>query len=142
MDGLDDLDRQLIGLLRADSRLPAVTLARRLGVSRGTVQNRIDRLVAAGVIVNFTLRLRGDVETGRIRAITSIELRSSEAASVVAALRRMPDVAGIHSTNGRWDLLVSINCESLGHLDRLLADIRSIKAISHSETSILLADLK
>ena len=65
MTGLDDLDRRLIGLLRDDARLPSAALARRLGVSRGTVQNRIDRLIASGVVLGFTARLRGDAEAPR-----------------------------------------------------------------------------
>ena len=55
MNGLDDLDLRLIGLLRDDGRLPTATLARRLGVSRGTVQNRMDRLMRDGVILGFAL---------------------------------------------------------------------------------------
>ncbi|MBL8574055.1 MAG: Lrp/AsnC family transcriptional regulator, partial [Hyphomicrobiaceae bacterium] len=90
---LDDIDRQLIGLLRDDSRLPTTTLARRLGVARATVQNRIDRLMETGVILGFTIRLRGDAETGQIRAITALELRAGDKNAVVAQLKRMPDVA-------------------------------------------------
>ena len=58
MATLDDIDRRLLALLRNDGRLPAATLARHLGVSRGTVQNRLDRLVVAGVILGFTVRLQ------------------------------------------------------------------------------------
>lgn len=139
---LDDIDRQLIGLLRDDSRLPTTTLARRLGVARATVQNRIDRLMETGVILGFTIRLRGDAETGQIRAITALELRAGDKNAVVAQLKRMPDVARIHSTNGRWDLIVDLNTPDLATLDRVLHDIREIKGVSLSETSILLSGLK
>lgn len=141
MDLLDDTDHRLIALLRDDARLPAVTLARRLGVSRGTVQNRIDKLREAGVILGFTVRLRGDVETGRIRAIASVEVRGSDTRQVVAALKRLPDVTRIHSTNGRWDLVVEVNAADLKSLDRTLHDIRAIKGVSLSETSILLSEM-
>jgi DNA-binding Lrp family transcriptional regulator len=137
---LDEIDRGLIEMLRDDSRLPTATLARRLGVSRGTVQNRIDRLVAAGVIQGFTIRLQSDVDTGQIAAITSLEIRSSDHKPVITQLKRLPEVARIHATNGRWDLIVEIRTRDLASLDRVLTAIRTIKAVSASETSILLAE--
>jgi DNA-binding Lrp family transcriptional regulator len=139
---LDEVDKRLIQALRDDARLPTATLARRLGVSRGTVQNRIDRLKASGVLLGFTVRLRGDAETGEIRAITSLEVRSADTRTVVAALKRMPDVGRIHSTNGRWDLVVEINTADLATLDRVLHEIRAVRGVSLSETSILLSELK
>ncbi len=142
MTPLDDIDRRLIGLLRDDSRLPAATLAQHLGVSRGTVQNRIDRLIAGGVLLGFTIRLSGDAGGAAVRAIMSIEVRSADTRTVVAALRRMPDVGALHSTNGRWDLVAEINTGDLGALDRALTEIRALKAVANSETSILLAELK
>lgn len=137
---LDETDRGLIEMLRDNGRLPTAMLARRLGVSRGTVQNRIDRLVAAGIIQGFTIRLAGDVDTGLIAAITSLEIRSSDHKPVIAQLKRLPEVARIHATNGRWDLIVEIRTRDLVSLDRVLTAIRTIKAVSASETSILLAE--
>jgi DNA-binding Lrp family transcriptional regulator len=139
---LDDTDRRLLALLRQDGRLPAATLARRLGVSRGTVQNRLDRLVATGVILGFTVRLPSDAAGAGVRAIMSIEVRSADTRAVVAALRRMPEVGAIHSTNGRWDLVAEIATSDLTALDRVLTEIRALKPIANSETSILLAALK
>src|SRR5690349_24424250 len=106
---LDEIDRRLIELLRDNSRLPTATLAKHLGVSRGTVQNRIDRLVRNRVLMGFTVRLRNDVDTGMIRAITSLEVRSSDMKSVIVALKRLPEVSRVYSTNGRWDLVVEIH---------------------------------
>lgn len=141
-DLLDDTDRRLIQMLRDNARLPTSTLAKRLGVSRGTVQNRIDRLMTAGVLLGFTVRLRGDAEDGAIRAITALEVRSADTKAVVAALKRMPDVGRIHSTNGRWDLVVELNAADLATLDRVLHEIRDVRGVSASETSILLSDFK
>ena len=141
MNGLDDTDRRLIALLRDNGRLPSATLARQLGVSRGTVQNRIDRLVASGVLLGFTVRLSGEAEAA-VRAIMAIEVRSADMRAVVASLRRMPEVGRVWSTNGRWDLVAEINTDDLAALDATLSAIRVLKAVSNSETSILLAALK
>jgi len=142
MPALDDTDRRLIALLRNDSRLPGATLARHLGVSRGTVQNRIDRLLASGVLLGFTVRLGSDAETAGVRAMIAIEVRSADTRAVLAALRRMPEVGRVHSTNGRWDLVAEIATADLAALDRVLTEIRALKAVANSETSILLSELK
>jgi DNA-binding Lrp family transcriptional regulator len=142
MPALDDTDRRLVALLRANGRLPAATLARHLGISRGTVQNRLDRLLATGVILGFTVRLQSDAEGAGVRAIVSIEVRSADTRTVVAALRRMPEVGRIHSTNGRWDLVAEIATPDLASLDRALTEIRALKPVTTSETSILLSELK
>ena len=122
--------------------MPSATLARQLGVSRGTVQNRIDRLVAGGVLLGFTVRLGGRRRGAAVRAIMAIEVRSADTRAVVAALRRMPEVGRVHSTNGRWDLVAEINTADLAALDRVLTAIRALKPVANSETSILLAELK
>ena len=139
--GLDDIDRKLIALLRDDARLPSATLARRLGVARGTVQNRIARLMAAGVLRGFTVRLGSDAEGAAVRAIVSIEVRSADTRAVVAALKGMPEVGRVHSTNGRWDLVAEIATADLAALDRTLTAIRALKPVANSETSILLSEL-
>jgi DNA-binding Lrp family transcriptional regulator len=141
MTPLDDLDHRLIGLLRADSRTPSATLARRLGVSRGTVQNRIARLVAAGVVLGFTVRLADAVAGPSVKAMIAIEVRSAEIRAVVTALRRMPEVGRVWSTNGRWDLVAEIATGDLAALDRVLTAIRALRPVANSETSILLAEL-
>jgi DNA-binding Lrp family transcriptional regulator len=138
---LDPIDRRLIELLRDNARLPLASLAKILGVSRGTVQNRIDRLRAAGILLGFTIRLGADAEAGVIRAVTTLELRSGEVKAVVGTLKRNPEVSRIYSTNGRWDLVVELRAGDLAALDRVLGAIRAIRAVSHSETNILLAEL-
>ncbi len=141
MHDLDALDRALIGLLRADGRAPVSRLAEALGVSRGTVQNRLDRLVDDGVIVGFTVRLREDVDDDVVRAMMVIRLVGQSTTAVVRQLRGMPEVRAVHTTNGAWDLMAEIAVASLPDLDRVLSAIRSIHGIENSETSILLTSV-
>lgn len=72
----------------------------------------------------------------------AIEVHSSDMRAVVAALRRMPEVGRVYSTNGRWDLVAEIHAGDLGSLDRVLTAIRALKTVAASETSILLTELK
>ena len=140
---LDDTDRRLLALLRDDARRSASSLAAALGVSRGTVQNRIARLLRGGAIQGFTVRLRPDAErAGAVHAITMIEIRGRTAARVLNALRGLPEVRALHTTNGRWDVVAELAAESLEALDRALNRIRMLDGVANTETSILLSTQK
>jgi DNA-binding Lrp family transcriptional regulator len=133
---MDSLDQQLIAQLRHDARASVATLATRLGVSRGTVTNRMARLEAEGVITGYTVRLRPDTQPEGIRAWTSIAVEGNQTRQVIAALMGEPGVAALHDTNGRWDLLAELRAASLGELAEVLERMRLIKGIGATETSI------
>jgi DNA-binding Lrp family transcriptional regulator len=139
---MDDLDRSLLALLREDARTPVATLAGRLGVARGTVQNRMRRLEAEGTIVGYTVRLRAQVEDLRIRAFMTVAVEGNRIDAVMKALRGDPAVAALHSTNGRWDIVAELRADTLESFDRVLARIRLVEGIAHSETSLLLTSFK
>ena len=139
---MDELDRDLIALLRADSRQPASALAARLKVSRGTVQNRIERLLARGAIQGFTIKTRPEVEANRVRAIMCISIEGERTGAVVKALRGFPQVDRVHTTNGRWDLVAELDTENLAEFSHTLDQIRLVAGIAATETSILLATQK
>jgi len=136
---MDDTDRQLVALLRANARLPVASLAKTLGVSRGTVQNRITRLLARGTIQGFTVRLRPEAEAPRIRAIMMIGVEGERSDKILKQLRGHPEIAAVHTTNGRWDMVLELNTDNLESFDRVLHRIRQIDGISASETSLLLS---
>jgi DNA-binding Lrp family transcriptional regulator len=136
---MDETDRKLIALLRDNARLSVATLAKRLGVARGTVQNRIAKLEADGTIVGYTVRLRPQVEEQRIRALMTIAVEGNRPEAALRALRGDPAVAALHSTNGRWDFVAELRADSLEEFDRVLGRIRRIEGISNTETSLLLS---
>lgn len=139
MRSLDDLDRRLLSLLRANSRESVVNLARRLGVTRATVDSRLKRLVDSGVIVGFSVRVRDSATVSVVRAIMLIAVEGRNTAAVIRSLRGVAQIAALHTTNGRWDLVAEISCESLAVFDEILSTIRRIEGIRDSETSILLS---
>ena len=139
---MDDLDRQLIALLRNDARTSGASLAKALHVARGTVQNRMARLAQDGTIVGFTVRLKPDVEEQRIRAFTTLAVEGNRLEAVIRSLRGEPAVAALYSTNGRWDIVAELRTDTLEAFDRVLARIRLIEGISQSETSLLLSTFK
>ncbi len=138
---MDELDRKLLASLRADSRTPAATLAARLKVSRGTVQNRIARLQAQGVIRGFTVRTRPELEDGRVRALMSIAVEGERSTMVVRRLKGFPAVHRIWTTNGRWDLIAELDVANLAEFSRVLDEIRTVEGIAMTETSLLLTSV-
>jgi DNA-binding Lrp family transcriptional regulator len=139
---VDEVDHQLISLLRNDARTSVAAIAKALRVSRGTVQNRMARLEADGTIVGYTIRLKPTVEEHRIRAFMTVAVEGNRVDSVIKALRGDPAVTTLHSTNGRWDIVVELRADSLEAFDRVLGRIRLIEGISQSETSLLLSTYK
>jgi DNA-binding Lrp family transcriptional regulator len=139
---MDSTDLQLMALLRLDARTPVATLATKLGVSRGTVSNRIHRLEDQGVITGYTVRLRPDAEANRITAWMSITVEGNQTRTVIATLLGEPGVAGLHDTNGRWDLLAELRAATLSELAEVLERVRLIKGIGATETSIHLQTYK
>lgn len=139
---MDELDRRLLALLRLNARESAASLAKKLTVSRGTVQNRIARMQQDGAIQAFTVRTRPEFEANRVRAVMCIAIEGERSAKVAKALRGFPDVEKIYTTNGRWDLVVELETDTLATFSGTLDQIRTIEGIGSTETSILLAELK
>ncbi|MBT1539502.1 Lrp/AsnC family transcriptional regulator [Ralstonia solanacearum] len=142
ISSLDDTDRELIGLLRENARLSIVTLAKKLRVARATAQNRIAKLERDGVIVGYTVRLRPNVDSQRIRAITCIAVEGNRATEIRRRLTGHPNVVALHTTNGRWDLVAELRTDTLEAFDTVLNELRLIDGIANTETSILLSTYK
>ena len=139
---MDATDRALLALLRVDARLPVAKLAARLGVSRGTVQNRIDRLVRDRVLLGFTVRTAAEAEPNQVRALMMIAVEGDRSDAVLDALRGLPEVRSLHTTNGRWDVVAELGTDTLGAFDEVLRHIRTIKGIASTETSLLLSSFR
>ena len=139
---MDDIDHQLIALLRKDARLSVAALAAKLGVSRGTVTNRLRKLEDEQVVVGYTVRLRPDAEPDQIRAWMWVLVDGNQTRAVIASLLGEPGVAALHDTNGRWDLLAELRVETMTELSQVLERIRLTKGIANTETSILLTSYR
>ena len=139
---MDDLDRKLVSALRHDARASLSDLALLLGVSRTTVRGRIERLRSRGHIVGFTVVLKEDAHRDAVRGLMMIGIEGRGTERITRQLGGLPEVRAIHSTNGRWDLIVEIGTETLEALDAVLARIRKLEGVSTSETSLLLATRK
>lgn len=138
---LDDLDRRLLSALRKDGRAPVASLSRSLGVARATVNSRLERLIATGTIVGFSVRVRDELDPLAIRAVSLLAVEGRATSAVIGQLRGLPEITALHSTNGGWDLVAELQTESLAAFDQLLGQIRSIDGVINSETSLLLSSV-
>lgn len=139
---MGDIDRKIITLLRDNARIPVSEIATRIGVSRATVQKHLDQMEANGTICGYTVRMRQVPEGNLIRAWMSIAIEGNKAPKIIQQLQGEPAIATLHTTNGRWDVLVEIHTRSLEEFDKVLGGIRRIPGVANTETSILLSTRK
>jgi DNA-binding Lrp family transcriptional regulator len=135
-------DETLIAALREDARASISELALRLNLSRTTVRARLARLEASGEILGFTVITRSDVLTDPVRGLMMIEIEGRGADRITRTLMGMTQLRAVHSTNGRWDVIVEIGTQTLEEFDAVLARIRKLDGVVASETSLLLKTRK
>ncbi len=136
---MDALDTKLTTQLRHNGRQSISDLATQLGVSRATVRARIERLEKTGVILGYTVILKSDATELPVRGIMMIEIEGFATDRVVRSLSGFPEISAIHTTNGRWDLVVELGTGTLSDFDAVLRRIRLIQGVINSETNLLLA---
>lgn len=135
---IDETDRALIDLLHTNARLPVTTLAKRLGLARTTVQARLDRLERTGAIQGYAVRLNDALRQPLLATVlVSIEPRSGP--TVLARLKSLPEVRRVHTTSGRWDLIVALEAATTEALDETLDRIGEAKGVKSSESLIHLS---
>lgn len=134
-----DYDQKLLTLLRHNGRRSISDLATELGLSRATVRARIERMEREGDIVGYTVILRADAISMPVRGIMLIEVEGRAADRIVDVLGGFPEISAVHTTNGKWDLVVEFGTNSLSDLDAILRRIRLIPGVTASETNLLLA---
>lgn len=132
-------DEALLALLREDARASTAELARKLGLSRTTVQNRIARLEAEGVIRGYTVRLDDEHERARIRAHIMLTIRPKQMPAVVRALQAMPAVRVLYSISGGHDMIALAATATVGDMDVLTDAIGAVDGVERTNTSIILS---
>ncbi|MFN4156027.1 MAG: Lrp/AsnC family transcriptional regulator [Paracoccaceae bacterium] len=136
---MDDLDRNIIALLRADARLSLAMLARRLKVARSTIQARLERLEDSGTIAGYTLKLGQGADPNRLRATVLLTIEPRTQAALLTRLKSISEVERVFTTSGRVDLLLQIACPNTQVLDQVLDQIGAMTGVHSSESLIHLS---
>ena len=139
---MDKTDERLIAALRHDARASLSDLAIALNLSRGTVRARIERMKQRGDVLGFTVVMKQDKLGDPVRGLMMIGIEGRGTERIIRQLQGLAEVRAVHSTNGRWDVIVELGTETLELLDAALAKIRRFDGVSTSETSLLLATRK
>ena len=137
-----EMDEKLIGALRHDARASLSQLASMLGWSRATVRARLTKLQESGEIVGFSVVLKNDFIRDPVRGLMMIAIEGRGTDRIIRQLSSMPEMRQVHSTNGRWDIIVEIGTQTLEEFDNVLFRVRRLEGITSSETSLLLATRK
>jgi len=136
---MDDLDARLIDALRENARAPVAALARTLGLSRTTVQSRLERLERSGVIAGYTVRLSDAHQRGRIHAYVMMTVAHRHAAAVAAAIRRLPAVRALQSVSGPFDLIAQAFAPTVAEMDALIDALGALEGVERTTSSIVLS---
>ena len=136
---VDRLDAALIRLLSAEPRIGVLECSRRLGVARGTVQARLDRMVAGGVIRGFGPEVDPAAIGYGVTAFATLEIRQGRGRVVADHLRRIPEVLELHTITGTGDMLCRIVARSNGDLQRVIDRVVGDEDIVRTSSLIVLS---
>lgn len=136
---ITEKDRDLLALLAENARLPVATLAKRLSLSRTTVQARLERLEREGVIAGYGLRLSERYTAGLVRAHVLITIAPKALSQVTSSLEKIQELTTLHSVSGSFDLIAIITAPSIAELDQLIDQIGTIDGVERTLSSIILS---
>jgi DNA-binding Lrp family transcriptional regulator len=137
--GIDDLDGRLLVALADRPRAGVLEVARRLGVARGTVQARLDKLLQRGVITGFGPDIDPVALGYEVEAFTTIDIAQGRLGDVVEHLRAIPEVLEAHSISGPGDLHCRVVARTNAHLQDVINHILEVDGIARTSTVIALS---
>ncbi|HXU51247.1 MAG TPA: Lrp/AsnC family transcriptional regulator [Casimicrobiaceae bacterium] len=133
-----DEDRKLLALLRANARASTASIARKLGLSRTTVQERIARLERTGAIAGYTLR-EPDGRSSALSALVLLNVDAKVSETVVRELKSMPTVSALRAVSGVFDYVATVEADTTAELDRELDRIGRLDGIARTQTLVVLS---
>ena len=135
-----DTDARLMSLLKANAREPVASLARKLGLARSTVQERIARLEREGVIRGYTTLLSEESEARKLRAVVMIAADPRQADRIGAELKRMPEVRALSAVSGAYDMMAIVEADTPARMDTALDRIGKAGGVARTVSSIILSE--
>ncbi len=136
---MDRIDEKLIELLRINARESTSSLARKLNLSRSTVQDRIERLQDRRIISGFTIRFDEAYRQKQITAHVTICINQQNAAAAIVAFRKQPAIRSLHVVSGVYDMIAVIKAPTMEEIDKALDDICAVEGVGKTTTSLVLS---
>ncbi len=135
---INSQDQKLLRLLRQNARASITELARAMHVSRSTVQNRIARLEASGVIRGYSVQLGGEYLADQVEAHVSIKVFQKLTGRTNSALEGISQVTQLFSVSGEYDLIAIVQAQSLEELSAVLDDIGNLEGVERTNSAVVL----
>lgn len=136
---IDETDRRLIGKLRENARSPISDLARALGLSRTTVQSRLERLERLGVVTGYTLKVSEAYERGLIHAYVMLTTAPKQTAAVISAARATTAVRRLTSVSGPFDLIAEVATQTVSEMDALIDALGALDGVERTTSSVVMS---
>jgi len=132
---MDDLDRQILSILRRDARTPYTEIADRVGTSEGTVRNRVDRLTDEGIIERFTVT----TQTGNVKAMIEVSVDMNVNTSAVSErLADWEEVDFVWQVSGEDDIVLVVDCVDTQAVNELISQARELQEVKGTTTRLIL----
>ncbi len=132
-------DQQLLGALRTNARASTTDIAKSLGVSRSTVQKRLERLETQGVIAGYTVQLSSQFLDQEIKAHVMITVEPRATDAIIREMQKHDAVRAVYSVSGPYDLIVEVAALSVTELDRIIDTIIAIEGVERTVSSVILS---
>ena len=136
---MNNLDSQIIALLKRNARMSVTQMAQELAVSRVTIDTHIKKMEQSGVITGYTVKLGTEEFRHKVSGWILISVTDNEEERAIEQLVNMPEITRLHTTNGKWDLAAEIQVLSLENFDSTISRLRQVKGIMDTDTSLLLS---
>ena len=132
---MDDVDRQILGILRRDARTPYTEIADEIGTSEGTVRNRVESLIEDGVIERFTVATR----TGNVKAMieTSVDVNVNTQ-GVTEVMAEWAEVDFVWQVSGEEDIVLVADAADTSSLNDLITRARELEEVVSTKTRLIL----
>ena len=136
---MDRMDIKLLNILKKNARTSVSNIAIDLQITRTTVRTRMRKLKETGEISGFTVITKSDVSPAPVRGLVMLQIEGTGAHTIRQKLLLLQQVYSVHTTNGKWDMIIDLGTQSLAELDEILSKIRKFSGVKGSETSLLLS---
>jgi len=137
MGKTDDLDLKILSELATDASISVPKLSKKINVNASVVYSRIKRLVRRGLIKKFTIVVNDEALGYNVKALTGINMDSKMRDNVLNELFRIPEVREIAEVTGRFDILVTMNAQSLDEMHHLISEkVGRVEGVQKTETFI------
>ena len=132
---MDDLDQEILDILRHDARAPYTEIAEQVGTSEGTVRNRVERLLEEGIIERFTVSTR----TGNIKAMIEVSVKVNvHTTEITERMAEWDQVDFVWQVSGEADIVLVVDAADTGAVNQLITRARELEEVENTKTRLIL----